>query len=205
MKVLKIIGAIVLIAIIAFLAMAWSADAEGSIESSIVIDASPEMVYEECIDIKKMDAWSPWHNIEPGAFTYEGPSSGVGAKSVWSSDNPELGNGSLTIIEAEPNESIKTDMVFEGFNGQFNSWIVLAPQGENQTKVVWGYNYSDLDLMGRFFMSIMDINEEMTPKFEEGLADLKEIVESKPMPEPKMSEEMMESDSTAMDTTVLEE
>lgn len=205
MKVLKIVGAIVVIAIIAFFAMASSADSEGSIESSIVIDAPPEMVYEECIDIKKMDAWSPWHNIEPDAFTYEGPASGVGAKSVWASENPELGNGSLTIIEAVPNESIKTDMVFEGFNGQFNSWVKLEPQDDNKTKVIWGYNYSDLDLMGRFFMSIMDINEEMTPKFEEGLADLKEIVEAKLTPEPEMSEEMMESDSTAMDSTVMEE
>lgn len=205
MKILKIIGAIVVIAIIAFVAMALSASPEGSIESSIVIDAPPEMVYEECVDIKKMDAWSPWHNLEPSAFTYEGPASGVGARSVWSSENPELGNGSLEIVEAVPNKSLKTKMVFEGFNGQFYSWVKLEPQGENKTEVVWGYNYSDLDLIGRFFMSIMDINEEMTPKFEEGLADLKEIVESKPTPEPEMSEEMMESDSTAMDSTVMEE
>ncbi len=204
MKILKIIGAIVMIAIIAFVAMALSASPEGSIESSIVIDAPPEMVYEECVDIKKMDAWSPWHNLEPSAFTYEGPASGVGARSVWSSENPELGNGSLEIIEAVPNKSLKTKMVFEGFNGQFYSWVKLEPQDENKTEVVWGYNYSDLDLIGRFFMSIMDINEEMTPKFEEGLADLKEIVESKPTPEPEMSEEMMESDSTAMDSTVME-
>ena len=196
MKILKIIGAIVALLVIVFFVMSLTSSPEGSLESSITIKAPPEVVYEECVNIKKLDAWSPWHNIEPEAFSYEGPEEGVGAKSIWNSENPDLGVGSLTIVEAVTNEMIKTDMVFEGFNGDFGSWIKLEPNDEG-TKVYWGYDYSNLDLIGRFFMSIMDINEEMLPKFDEGLNDLKGIVESKPVPEPVM-DEMAESDSTVV-------
>ncbi len=198
MKALKIIGITILLIVTIAVIMAMMQPASGSLDSSIVIDASPEMIYEESINIKKMDAWSPWYNIEPAAFSYEGPEQGVGATSKWSSENPDLGIGSLTIIEAIPHEYIKTKMVFEGFNGTFNSWIKLTPEGE-ATKVVWGYDYSDLDLMGRFFMSIMDINEEMMPMFEKGLADLKNIVEAKPKPEPEVIEEEVSADSVSMD------
>lgn len=196
MKALKFIGIILILIIGIALVMALIQPTEGSLESSIVIDASPEMVYEEAINIKKMDAWSPWYNIEPSAFSYEGPEEGIGAISKWVSENPDLGVGSLTIIEAVPNQSLKTKMVFEGFNGTFNSRLNLTPEGD-ATKVVWGYDYSELDLTARFFMSLMDINEQMTPMFEKGLADLKGIVESKPMPEPEIMEEEMAADSLA--------
>lgn len=196
MKALKIIGIILVLVIGIALVMAIMQPTEGSLESSIMIDASPEMIYEEAVNIKKMDVWSPWYNIEPSAFSYEGPEEGVGATSKWVSENPDLGIGSLTIIEAVPNKSIKTKMVFEGFNGTFNSRLNLTAEGES-TKVVWGYDYSELDIVARFFMSLMDINEQMTPMFEEGLVDLKEIVESKPMPEPEIIEEEMAADSLA--------
>ena len=199
MKILKIIGIILLVIIVGCLGMAIMQSDHGSINSSISINASPESVYEECVNIKKMDAWSPWHAIEPSAFSYEGPEEGVGATSKWNSENPELGIGSLKIIEVTPNEYLKSDMKFEGFDGTFNSWVKIEEEGEG-SKVTWGYDYSDIGLMGRFFMSLMDVNEEMLPKFDQGLADLKKIVESKPTPEPEVMEEGMASDSTAMET-----
>ncbi|MEQ9169063.1 MAG: SRPBCC family protein [Fulvivirga sp.] len=198
MKALKIIVIILIIIIGVALVMAVTQPSEGSLESSIVINASPEMIYEEAINIKKMDVWSPWYNIEPSAFSYEGPEEGVGATSKWVSENPDLGVGSLTIIEAVPNESLRTKMVFEGFNGTFNSWLKLTPEGD-ATKVEWGYDYSELDMVARFFMSMMDINEQMTPMFEKGLEDLRQIVESKPTPEPEIMEEEIAMDSLAIE------
>ncbi|HNP18081.1 MAG TPA: SRPBCC family protein [Fulvivirga sp.] len=198
MKILKIIIVVVVVLVLGALAFAMMQPAEGSLQSSIVINASPASVYEECVDIKKLDAWSPWYNIEPAAFSYEGPVKGIGATSMWDSEKEELGKGSLKIIEAVPNEFIRTEMKFESFPGKFSSWIKLSPEGEG-TKVVWGYDYSEINIIGRFFMGMMDINTTMLPMFEQGLADLKQIVEAKPVAEPEMMEEAMESDSTMVE------
>jgi len=199
MKVLKVIGIIVGILLIAFLALSLTSSPEGSLESSIIIEAPPAAVYEECVNIKKMDAWSPWYNLDPASFSYEGPEEGVGAKSNWDSEHQELGQGSVTIVEAEENRLIRTKMAFGDFAGDFGSWVKLEPVDEG-TKVIWGYDYSNLDLVGRFFMSIMDINEEMMPKFDEGLADLKATVEAKPVEQPDALTTPVEQDSIPADS-----
>lgn len=195
MKILKYVGIVIVVLIAAFVIMALMQPDHGSVSSSIKINAAPESVYAECVNIKKMDAWSPWHAIEPSAFSYEGPEEGVGATSKWNSENPDLGIGSLQIVEVRENEYIKSEMKFEGFNGTFNSWVKIEEDGDG-SNVTWGYDYSEIDLIGRFFMSLMDINEEMMPKFEKGLSDLKQIVESKPAPQPEVMEEGIASDST---------
>lgn len=198
MKILKIILIVIAILVVAGLGIAMMQPAEGSIESSIVINASPESIYEEAVNIKKLDAWSPWYKIEPSAYSYEGPEEGVGATSKWDSENPDLRKGSITIIEVIPNELVKTEMKFDGMDANFGSWVKIEQDGDS-SKVTWGYNYSDLGLFWRFLFGLGDMNAEMLPKFEQGLNDLKQIVESKPTPEPEIMEEEMAADSLAIE------
>ncbi len=183
MKALKIIAGIVvgliLIIAVVFFVVVSGQPAHGGLEDSIVINAPAELVYEEVINIKKLDAWSPWHNLDPESFTYEGPEEGIGATSKWNSVLQDLGTGSLTIVEAIPNQGIKTKMDFGGMAGDFSSTVDLEPQGE-QTKVTWGYTFENMDALGRFFVGLMDIEKEMRPMFQQGLNDLKNIVEAKP-------------------------
>ena len=202
MKALKIIGGIivglVVLLVIVFYAVVSGQPPEGGLEDSIVINAPAELVYEEVVNIKKLDAWSPWHNMDPDAFSYEGPEEGVGATSKWDSELQDLSKGSVTITEAIPNQGIKTKMTFEGMTGDFASSIKLE-ETDGQTKVTWGYTFENLDNVGRFFVGLMDMDTDMRPMFVEGLNDLKTIVEAKPIPEPVVLEEVeMDSDSTEM-------
>lgn len=196
MKILKIVGGIFIILIIAIAIGAYSIisgqPAEGGLEDSIVINAPAELVYEEMINIKKLDAWSPWYNLDPEAYSYEGPEEGVGAKSIWNSELQELGTGSLTIVEAVPNKSLKTKMVFGGMAGDFSSHISLEDTG-GQTKVVWGYTFENLDNQGRLVVGLMDIEANLRPMFVQGLGDLKAIVEAKPLPQPETIEAVSDS------------
>ena len=200
MKVLKIVGGIVLVLIVVIAIIFYSVVSgqppEGGLEDSIVINAPVELVYEEVVNIKKLDAWSPWHNLDPDAFTYEGPEEGVGAISKWNSELQDLGKGSLTITEAIPNQSLKTKMVFDGMSGDFASSIKLE-ETDGQTKVTWGYTFQNLDNVGRFFVGLMDMETEMRPMFVQGLNDLKNIVEAKPIPEPEPDSAEIASDSPA--------
>lgn len=179
MRVLKIIGGVVVILIVAMVVFALLQPEEGHYERSIVIDAPPEVIYEEIDDVRSLDAWSPWYELDTAAFTYEGPESGVGGISRWESEHPELGAGSSEIIETEENKMVKTRLQFYDSDGNFYSTIRLdeAPEG---TKVTWSYDFEDLDLMMRFFTGFMDMDEMMSTKFDAGLNKLKQIAESKP-------------------------
>ncbi|MEQ8926763.1 MAG: SRPBCC family protein [Fulvivirga sp.] len=204
MKILKFIGLGLVAIIVLAVIYALFQPKEGSMERSIVIERSPEAIYPVVTTMKSFNEWSPWFTIDPETkYTYEGPESGVGAKMSWTSDHPDVGAGSQWIIEAEENKSVTLQLDF-GFAGGYYSDMYLKPV-ENGTEVTWTYRYEDLDLMGAFFTAVMDAEGMVGDQYVTGLQQLKEYVESQPMPEPAVEEEMMESDSTAMETEEMAE
>ncbi|QSE97313.1 SRPBCC family protein [Fulvivirga lutea] len=203
MKVLKFIGLGLLAIVVLAVIYAAFQPKEGQTERSIVIERSPEAIYPVITTMKSFNEWSPWFTIDPETkYTYEGPESGVGAKMAWESDHPEVGAGSQWIIEADENKSVTLQLDF-GFAGEYYSDMFLKPV-ENGTEVTWTYRYKDLDLMGAFFASAMDAEGMVGDQYVTGLKQLKEYVESQPMPKPEVEEEMMESDSTAMEEEMAE-
>lgn len=196
MKILKFIGlGLVAIVVVAVIYGSFQPK-EGQIERSIVIERSPEVIYPEVSTMKSFNEWSPWFTIDPETkYTYEGPESGVGAKMSWESDHPDVGAGSQWIVEATENERVTLQLDF-GFEGGYYSDMILKPV-ENGTEVTWTYRYEDLDLMGALFSSVMDAEGMVANSYETGLPQLKKYVESKPMPEPEIMEEEMETDSLA--------
>jgi hypothetical protein len=193
MKILKIIGiailSLLLIAVIAVSVMSPSAH----MERSIVVNAPPAAVFQQLASFENFNKWSPWVKMDPEAKqVIEGPQAGVGAKMSW--DGPETGKGSQWTVEYEENKRVKNAMAFDGMEGQIFAEFVLeeVPEG---TKVVWTYD-SDVSETGYGNASITKlfnafVLEGMLGKqYEEGLASLKQIVESTPTPEPALTEEV---------------
>lgn len=193
MKILKIIGiailSLLLIAVIAVSVMSPSAH----MERSIVVNAPPAAVFQQLASFENFNKWSPWVKMDPQAKqVIEGPQAGVGAKMSW--DGPETGKGSQWTVEYEENKRVKNAMAFDGMEGQIFAEFVLeeVPEG---TKVVWTYD-SDVSETGYGNASMTKLFnafalEGMLGKqYEEGLASLKQIVESMPTPEPALTEEV---------------
>ncbi len=149
------------------------------VERSAQINAPPETVYGLLQDFSRFKEWSPWAGLDPNAeYRYEGPESGLGAKMFWSSANPQVGSGSQEIIEARPYTKIGVALDF-GKMGRAASGYNLEP-AEGGTRVTWSFDTDHgSNLLKRLFGIFLDkwIGETY---YETGLANLKELAESRP-------------------------
>lgn len=178
MKALKIIGIVVAtLFFIGFLAIFMLPD-ETHMSRSIIIESSPQEVYRELITYKNFNRWSPWADKDTATvYTYEGPSFGVGSKMSWSSENDQVGSGSMEIIETKEYELVKTKMKFEGFDSSPTASYLIEPV-ENGTKLTWTYDERDVSGVSKIFGAMMD--HFLGSDYEAGLAALKERVENTP-------------------------
>lgn len=149
------------------------------VERSVVIRARPATVFTVLNGFRQFQRWSPWAGLDPNAaYTVSGPPLGVGAKSAWRSEDPNVGAGSQEILESQPYRHIRVRLVFEGFDGESYSTYALTPEGEG-TRVVWGYEgHFGMNLMNRYFGLLLD--GMLGKDYESGLAKLASFVESLP-------------------------
>jgi carbon monoxide dehydrogenase subunit G len=190
MKALKIIGIILLVVITIGLVAVLMQPAQGHIEKSIVINSTAASVFAEVSDFKKFNAWSPWAKMDPEAKqTFEGPAASIGHKMAW--DGPKTGTGTQWTEEIRENEYVKNGMKFGGSETTFYNEFILTPEGEG-TKVTWTYDGANEGLSGKAMWLVM--GSMMSDQYEQGLNDLKQIVESKPAPQ----HETTPTDSTAV-------
>jgi len=196
MKALKILLIIIIIIGVAFgLLMIYGSTQphELTLERSITIDASPEMVFDVVNDLKTWDNWSSW-NLSDSTMqiTYSGSESGEGMVSTWTSENS--GSGSQTITESIPYSSIKTDLDFGSQGSAKSTW--KFEEASDGTKVTWGFIMDTGNAFSRAMISMFFDAEKMVGSdYEKGLVKLKEYIENMPKEEP-MAPEPMESDST---------
>ncbi|MCU0382707.1 MAG: SRPBCC family protein [Cyclobacteriaceae bacterium] len=195
MKILKIVGIVLAVIVILVFAGISMMSPQAKMERSIVVNASPEIVFAQLASFENFNQWSPWTKMDPAAKqTVEGPATGIGAKMSW--DGPETGKGSQWTVEYEENKRVKNAMHFEGMEGEIDAQFILEPVAEG-TKVIWSYE-SDVSKTGIANSSMTKLFnafalEGMLGKqYEEGLAALKQRVESMPPP----AEPVAPADST---------
>lgn len=148
---------------------------EVHMERSIAVDAEPNEIYQAVNDFQNFNKWSPWAQIDPTTrYEYSGPASGVGAKMSWSSDHPDVGNGSQEIVESVPNQKVTNVLLFDGFEPSYAS-LIIEPSGNGST-VTWTFD-GDMgsNPIGRYFGLFME--DMLGPQYEEGLSNLKRVVE----------------------------
>ncbi len=146
------------------------------LEREITIEAPASSVFEYLNDFHKFNEWSPWAKFDLATqYDYSGPETGVGAKVNWSSENQHVGSGSQEILESVPNKFVKTALDF-GAGSPANASFSLS-EAAGQTTLVWGFD-TELDtIVSRYFGLMLD--KWVGTSYEEGLANLKELLESK--------------------------
>jgi uncharacterized protein YndB with AHSA1/START domain len=142
------------------------------------IAAPPEAVFSQINDFHKWEAWSPWAKLDPDIKeTFEGPSSGTGAKFSWTG-NDKVGEGRMTILESEPNKLIKINLEFiRPFESKCLTIFTFTPKGD-QTEVTWTME-GENNFVGKAFCLFMDMDKMVGGDFEKGLASMKSTVEAK--------------------------
>jgi hypothetical protein len=173
---MKILIGIVVV-IVAFLAIVALQPSNFHIERSTAISAAPADIFPHLNDLKKMNDWSPWTKLDPAAkFTYEGPASGNGAAVAWAGNN-QVGEGRQTIIESRAGELVRTRLDFKKpFESSCNAELKLKPQGA-QTVVTWSMS-GENNFFSKAFCLFMSQDKMIGQPFEQGLANLKTVVEA---------------------------
>jgi len=179
MNALKIIlGSALFIGIIVLLLGLFVADSGFYVKRDVTINAPAKTIYPYVSSLKAMDAWSPWAEMDPNMInTYEGTDGTVGAVNSWSSEVKDVGVGSQKITKLDPNKSVHTHMrITLPHESESNAIIRLTDTPDGKTKVQWSLR-GDYGKIERLFMMFVDMEEQVGPNFEKGLAKLKTQVE----------------------------
>lgn len=148
------------------------------VERQISIQAEPADVFPLLNDLQAFNRWSPWASKDPQThYNFSGPEQGVGARMTWYSGQPEVGAGSQEIIASVPNQRVAVALTF----GEQSTAVAYydLQQINGQTEVIWGFDSEfGYDLFSRYFGLMAE--HWIGPDYEQGLANLKTLVESSP-------------------------
>jgi uncharacterized protein YndB with AHSA1/START domain len=174
-----LIALLVLAAMVAgFAAVVAMQPSEFRIVRSATIPAPPAAVFAQVNDFHNWEAWSPWKKLDPAAKnSFEGAPSGTGAVFKWAG-NSEVGEGSMTITESQPNDLVRIRLDFvKPFEDTSTAEFTFKPEVE-QTLVTWSM-YGRKNFIGKAMCMFMDMDKMVGGSFEEGLANIKAVLEAK--------------------------
>lgn len=178
MKLIKLLFFIIMSAVGIFVILMFLGPKDESFERSIIIEAPPHQVYEYINSLQDLTKWNPWIEMDPNMKKdFSGEVGAVGSSYSWESENPSVGIGKQTIVEMVPNKEISTLLQFTApFESESTSKIELKAVESTQTEVIWGLQ-TNFPLFQRPIFLFMDIESEVGPNYEEGLASLQQLIE----------------------------
>ena len=143
--------------------------AKMNIERSILINKKPEEVYPLVNNFDHWSAWSPWTIMEDGVKVTVSED-----KKFYEWVGDITGEGNMTIIKEEENQSVDVDLMFlKPWKSKAKVGIVLKPDGEG-TRVSWWMESS----LPFFLFWMKKMTEAMIGMdFDRGLNMLKEFAE----------------------------
>ena len=175
MKALKVVLLVLALAVAGVLAFATTKPDSFRVQRSASIKAPPEKISAVLSDFQAWKDWSPWEKMDPAMKrTYSGEPKGKGAKYAWAG-NSEVGEGSMTITDAQPSR-VALDLDFvKPFEGHNKVVFTLAPKGD-ATEVTWDMQ-GPSPFLTKVIHVFFDMDGMIGKDFEKGLASLKAVAE----------------------------
>ncbi len=148
-----------------------------TVSRSITIARPRAEVYAYLKSVKNQDNWSPWKKKDPEMKqSFEGEDATVGFISRWEG-NKDVGTGEQEIVKLVENERLETHLrFFKPWKSESNAFISCADDGQG-TKVTWGFSGTH-KVPANVFMMFLNMDKMVGKDFDEGLNNLKEILES---------------------------
>jgi hypothetical protein len=176
-KVLLPFAAIGVIAVLGLVIVIAMQPSTFHVERSAMMQAPAAAAFAQANDFHNWDAWSPWLDLDPNAkTTYEGPTSGEGATFRWAG-NDNVGEGSMKIVESQPHERIAIELGFiKPYQDTALTHFTFQPHGD-ETNVTWSMDGRHNFMSKAMCLLLFDMDEMIGSKYEEGLANMKKIVE----------------------------
>lgn len=172
-KVLIVIFVIIAVILIVGLI----APKEYAVEREVVINCPREQVFDYVKSLRLQNEWSVWGDLDPNAvYTYTGVDGTVGYISAWEG-NKDVGKGEQEIVNIVDGERVDIDLRFiEPFKSTADVYITTESLTEYETLVKWGMSGKTPFPMN-LFMLFMNMDKSIGKDYEQGLANLKIILE----------------------------
>jgi uncharacterized protein YndB with AHSA1/START domain len=188
-KILIGVGTFLALALAIFAVVVALQPSDYLLERSTTIDAPAEKVFAQVNDFKAWDKWTPWKKEDPNPkeTKMSNPSFGKGASFYWNG-NDKIGEGTMTIVESKPHERVDLEQEFKRpMVDKCLMSFILEPDG-GKTKLTWKM-FGENNFTEKAVCLFMDLEKMLGPKFEQGLAAIKDAAEAanEPAPEPAVN------------------
>ena len=175
MKKFFLYGAVVII--LAIVITGLIAPKTATVERSVEVEKSVDIVFSYFLSLQNMEQYSPWQAKDPSAkHEYRGDGYSVGSVHRWESENKEVGVGEQEIKSIKLNEEIISELRFEKPIESTSEGFLKFKSVNNGTEVTWGYN-GTFGFIESIFMMFMDMDKVLGGDFEQGLNKAKSILE----------------------------
>lgn len=146
-------------------------------ERSGLINASADKIYPYLSNLRLGEKWNPYNQRDPEIkLNFTGADGTIGSKMDFAG-NMEAGSGSVEIIKLIPDQSVEIHLIMTKPLAADNMIsYTLTPEG-NATKFTWRM-YGDGGFMGKLMNVIIDCEKMMFKDFDQGIQNLKSVVES---------------------------
>ncbi|AHM61988.1 polyketide cyclase/dehydrase [Flammeovirgaceae bacterium 311] len=153
------------------------------VEKSIVINRPVDEVFDQVADLNNWLAWNPWSAQDPEAVNViSTPSRGKGAQWNWEGD--KIGKGYLVQEEIEEDRMVRFTLAFEEPLQSVGVDLWQFDTLDSRTTQVTWIDEMELDYpVGR--LSALFIGPVMEEQFDQGLQNLKRLLEREPEAEPR--------------------
>jgi uncharacterized protein YndB with AHSA1/START domain len=177
MKPLKILGAVVGVAVALYVVIGLFMPRIVTVERSREIAAPVDIVFAEVADLRRLTEWLPWRTIDSSyEYSYGEASTGVGAWYAWQSR--DSGAGKYTLREIVPSQKIVYELEFDGLDDRaatVGTWTFAAPASD-RTAVTWQLVHEAAGLGERWANAFLP--SALGSVFDEGLQALAERSEA---------------------------
>ena len=175
-RILAIVGAVVVVAVVAILIYAATRPDSFRVQRSATMNAPAEKIFPYLEGLKRWTEWSPYEGRDPQMKrAYSGADSGKGAVYEWDG-NDNVGKGRMEIVDSKPPSKVVIKLDFlKPFEGHNTAELTVEPKG-GQTIVTWAM-YGPSTFMTKLIGTFMDMDDMIGRDFAAGLAKLKTVVE----------------------------
>lgn len=159
-----------------FLAFVATRPDEFTVKRTVEINAPADQIFPLVNDFHNWVAWSPYEKLDAGMTrTIDGAASGTGAHYAWSG-NDKVGQGQMTITASNASQLIVIKLEFEKpFKATNTAEFTFSTHGSH-TDVTWAMSGQN-NFIGKAMCVFMDMDKMVGKDFEQGLANLKAVVE----------------------------
>jgi hypothetical protein len=180
-KILIAIVALIILGIAVVAVAAYVTPTECTVEREITINRPKAAVFDYVKFLKHQNTWGPWAKKDPAMKQeFRGNDGYAGFVLAWKSENGEVGSGEQEIKKIVEGERIDTELRFnEPFETKSDAYMVTEATGPETTRMKWGFT-ATLPRPVNVMMLVVDMDAMMGKDFEEGLSNLKLILETPP-------------------------